>query len=75
MRLLAYVLASFCATDCADLPKRTDHRDGSVLQSAVAEIEIDFIDGVPPPSILPKVFLPGRRHDKFHRELVPGEPI
>ncbi|KAK5069282.1 hypothetical protein LTR64_008423 [Lithohypha guttulata] len=47
-----------------NLRERTDHRDGLVLQTAVSDIKVDFINGVSRSSIQSKVLPTGHRHDE-----------
>ncbi|KAK1462097.1 hypothetical protein CMEL01_14064 [Colletotrichum melonis] len=48
------------------LPSRTDRRDGMILQAALSEIEINFVDGVPGNTVVDKAIPKTSEHDRLH---------
>ncbi|KAF4783518.1 hypothetical protein HER10_EVM0010984 [Colletotrichum scovillei] len=47
------------------LPSRTDRRDGMILQAALSDIEIDFVDGVPGKEVSDKAIPKTSEHDRL----------
>ncbi|TQN73707.1 Procollagen galactosyltransferase 1 [Colletotrichum shisoi] len=48
------------------LPSRTDRRDGMILQAALSNIDIDFIDGVPGNTVSDKAIPKTTEHDRLN---------
>ncbi|KAF3807720.1 hypothetical protein GCG54_00007453 [Colletotrichum gloeosporioides] len=48
------------------LPSRTDRRDGVLLQAALSDMEIEFVDGVPGDQVPDKAIPKTSEHDKLN---------